>query len=68
MGSGASLIERQGEELVLVLEGSLRFEVEGRLYEVAAGDALHLRTDRPHRWENAGTEPAQAVWVALKPL
>ena len=67
-GSGGSLIERQGEELVLVLDGSLRFEVDGRLYEVGAGDALHLRTDRPHRWENAGAAPARAVWVALKPL
>ncbi len=67
-GSGGSLIERQGEELVLVLDGTLRFEVDGRLYEVGAGDALHLRTDRPHRWENAGAAVARAVWVALKPL
>lgn len=67
-GSGSSLVERQGEELVLVLDGSLRFEVEGRLYEVGTGDALHLRTDRPHRWENAGAVPARAVWVAVKPL
>ena len=67
-GSGGSLIERQGEELVLVLDGALRFEVDGRLYEVGAGDALHLRTDRPHRWENAGAAAARAVWVALKPL
>ncbi|MEA2703435.1 MAG: hypothetical protein QOD63_1380 [Actinomycetota bacterium] len=67
-GSGPSPIERQGEELVLVLDGSLRFEVDGRLYEVGTGDALHLRTDRPHRWENAGDVPARAVWVAVKPL
>ena len=67
-GSGPSPVERPGEELVLMLEGSLRFEVGGHLYDVGPGDALHLRTDRPHRWENVGDVAAQAVWVALKPL
>jgi transcriptional regulator with XRE-family HTH domain len=67
-GSGESEAERQGEALVFVLEGVLDFDVDGRNYQVAAGDALHLRTDRPHRWVNSGDQPARALWVSVRPL
>ena len=67
-GSGAAVDQHQGEELVFLLDGALRFEVDGVDYRLGPGDALHFRTDRPHRWENAGAVPARAVWVAVKPL
>lgn len=67
-GSGPSRAVDQREELVLVLEGTLRFEVDGREYLLEPGDALHLRTDRPHRWVNPGDGPAQAAWTTLKPF
>ena len=66
--SGPSRAEGEREELVLVLRGSLRFEVDGHEYLVHEGDSLHLRTDRPRRWENAGDVVAEAAWVTLKPL
>jgi transcriptional regulator with XRE-family HTH domain len=66
-GSGRARARGEREELVVVLDGSLRFEVDGRDYLVASGDSLHLRPDRPHRWENPGDVPARAVWVALRP-
>jgi transcriptional regulator with XRE-family HTH domain len=67
-GSGPSRAGGRREELVLVLEGSLRFEVAGADYALQPGDSLHFRTDQPHRWENVGGEPAQAAWVTLKPF
>lgn len=67
-GSGPALDQRQGEELVFMLDGALAFEVDGIDYRLGAGDALHFRTDRPHRWENAGTAPARALWIRLRPL
>jgi len=67
-GSGLGEGERQGEELVFVLEGALDFDVDGRLYRLQPGDALHLRTDRPHRWENPGASPARALLVSVRPL
>ena len=67
-GSGQSRATAQREELVLMLDGCLRFDVDGRVYDLSTGDSLHLRTDRPHRWENAGGKPARAAWVTLKPL
>ena len=65
--SGGPLASSQREALVLILEGSLRFEVDGQTYDLNTGDALHLRTNRPHRWENPGTKPARAAWVTLRP-
>ena len=67
-GSGAGLSQNQGEELVFMVEGTLRFEVDGIDYELRPGDALHFRTDRPHRWENGGTTAARALWIRLRPL
>lgn len=67
-GSGDGALQRQGEELVFLLDGALEFEVDGRPYSLGAGDALHFRTDRPHRWRNAGAGAARALWVKLRPL
>lgn len=67
-GSGAGLSQNQGEELVFLVEGTLRFEVDGIDYDLRPGDALHFRTDRPHRWENDGTTVARTLWIRLRPL
>ena len=67
-GCGPGEGERQGEALVFVLEGALEFDVDGRAYRLTEGDALHLRTDRPHHWENPGAVPARALWVSVRPL
>ena len=64
--SGPKPMEHPGEELVFMLEGSLRFTVEGEEYALRRGDALHFRTDRPHRWWNPSSRPARAVWMALR--
>ncbi len=66
--SGAGLLQHHGEELVFMLDGELVFQVDGTDYLLREGDTLHFRTDRPHRWENAGRAPARAVWVRLRPL
>lgn len=66
--SGRKAMEHPGEELVYVVSGSLQFEVDGVTHRLGAGDALHFRTDRPHRWCNPTAEPAEAVWMALRPM
>jgi transcriptional regulator with XRE-family HTH domain len=65
--SGPKPMEHPGEELVFMLDGSLCFSVEGEEYVLRRGDALHFRTDRPHRWWNPSSRPARAVWMALRP-
>ena len=53
-------------ELVFTLDGMLSFEVGGEEYMLRRGDALHFRTDRPHRWRNSGRRPARALWMVLR--
>ncbi len=64
--SGAKRMEHPGEELIFMLDGSVCFEVEAEEYVLRRGDALHFRTDRPHRWWNPSTRSARAIWMALR--
>ena len=66
--SGPAPAQHQGEELLFMLDGDLAFEVDGIDYELRPGDALHFRTDRPHRWENPGAKVARTLWIRLRPL
>lgn len=56
----------RGEALLLLLDGTLKVEVAGEHYELAAGDTLHYPTDRTHSWHNPGPRPASAVWWLLR--
>jgi transcriptional regulator with XRE-family HTH domain len=64
--SGEQPMEHPGEELVHVFQGTLVFDVDDTEYKLGRGDTIHFRTDRPHRWRNPGSRPAQAVWVAMR--
>jgi quercetin dioxygenase-like cupin family protein/DNA-binding Xre family transcriptional regulator len=65
--SGPKEMEHPGEELVFLLEGALAFRVGGEEFALGPGDALHFRTDRPHRWRNPGARPARALWMTMRP-
>jgi transcriptional regulator with XRE-family HTH domain len=67
-GSGAALGQHQGEELLFMLDGTLAFEIDGIDHRLQPGDALHFRTDRPHRWLNSDTTVARVLWIRLRPL
>ncbi len=64
--SGPVPMEHPGEELVYVLHGGLEFQVEDETFTLSQGDALHFRTDRPHRWRNPRSKPARALWLAIR--
>lgn len=64
-GAGGGGARRPGEDLVFVLDGSLRVEVAGERYLLRKGDSLHFPTDREHRWDNPGRGVARAVWVSV---
>jgi quercetin dioxygenase-like cupin family protein/DNA-binding Xre family transcriptional regulator len=65
--SGEAAMEHPGEELIYLLEGALEVEVAGETFRLRSGDAIHFRTDRPHRWRNPGARPARAVWMTQRP-
>jgi transcriptional regulator with XRE-family HTH domain len=64
--SGPTPMNHPGEELVIVLEGRMEFEVNGMPYEIGAGDSIHFRTLRPHSWRNPADEPARAIWLVVR--
>ncbi len=58
-------LRRPGETLLVVLSGRIDVETGDERYSVAAGEALHFRTDLDHRSANRGDVPAEAVWVTV---
>jgi len=61
-GASSGKHTHPGEEIVYVLEGSIRIEVDGDPPVVKnASEAAILPADRPHFAVNAGTGPARAV-------
>ena len=64
--SGPTPMNHPGEELVIVLEGRMEFEVDGTPFEIGPGDSIHFRALRPHSWRNPADEPARAVWLVVR--
>jgi len=64
--SGPESMNHPGEELVLVLEGTMHFQVGGESFDLAEGDSLHFRTTLDHSWSNPSDEPARAIWLAIR--
>jgi transcriptional regulator with XRE-family HTH domain len=64
--SGPEPMVHPGEELVVMLEGVMRFVVGGECYQLAEGDSLHFRTTLPHSWSNPSGEAARAIWLAIR--
>ena len=66
--SGPTPMSHPGEELVIMLDGRMEFEVDGIGYEVGPGDSIHFRATRPHSWRNPLDEPARAVWLVVRAM
>lgn len=64
--SGPEPMTHPGEELVVLLEGSMRFVIGGEPYVLEAGDSLHFRTTLTHSWSNPSHVPARAIWLAIR--
>jgi transcriptional regulator with XRE-family HTH domain len=59
-------MRHMGREYGLVLSGRLRvtigFDDE---HELGPGDSIAFESSRPHRLENAGAEPVEAIWFVV---
>jgi transcriptional regulator with XRE-family HTH domain len=64
--SGPVPMNHPGEELVILLEGRMEFDVDGVTHEVGEGDSIHFRSVRPHSWRNPTDEPARAIWLVVR--
>ncbi len=66
--SGDDPMTHPGEELVYLLRGALTFELDGQTVTLLPGESVHFRGDHGHKWWNPKSEPAEAVWLALRPM
>ncbi|NJN15767.1 MAG: helix-turn-helix domain-containing protein [Oscillochloris sp.] len=54
----------RGSQMVLVLEGCVRFVLGEEAYELQSGDTLFYRDDVAHSWTNIGEAPASVLAVS----
>ncbi|MFA4912053.1 MAG: helix-turn-helix domain-containing protein [Comamonadaceae bacterium] len=67
-GEDLFTIER-GEQVGLVLVGTLELWVEDKSFTLHAGDSFRYHSKTPHRWRNPGQIKTEVVWVvAATPL
>ncbi len=56
-----------GEEFTHVLQGRVRYEVDGQTHELVAGDSILYRRSAPHTWLNPGETEAVLLTVYAPP-
>lgn len=67
VGYESELTSHPGEELIVLLEGTVRQTLGGSTFTLNAGDTLHFMGDTPHSFANIGDEPARMVWTGTSP-
>jgi transcriptional regulator with XRE-family HTH domain len=60
----APLAFGRGDVFVYVHQGEFEIDVDGSVFEVAAGDALHGDRPRSMTWRVTGDQTATSVWAA----
>jgi transcriptional regulator with XRE-family HTH domain len=59
-------MRHMGREYGLVLSGRLRVTIGfDEEHELGPGDSIAFDSSRPHRLENAGEEPVEAIWFVV---
>ena len=66
MGSGPDPLSHGGEEIVVGIQGTMTFTVEGEEFLIGPGDCLHFKCNIPHYWTNSGAKPAKFYLVCTE--
>lgn len=66
-GYSREVINHDGEEVGLVLEGLLELSVGGETYLAHQGDSFFFRSDIPHSYRNPGEDLTRVVWINTPP-
>jgi len=55
----------EGDEAAVVLNGTIRFKVGNKVYELSEGDSIYFKAEEEHGYGNASsTDEASMIWVA----
>lgn len=66
-GYASEVTAHVGEEMVLVLEGTVRQTLGEAVFVLRPGDSLHFMGDTPHSFANIGEETARMLWTGTTP-
>ena len=55
----------RSEEVLYILSGSGRAEIDGKSHRLSPGTTLYLGHNRPHTFHNDGTQDLQWVWFFM---
>ncbi len=66
-GYASEVTAHFGEELIYVLEGTVRQSLDGAQFVLNPGDSLHFMGDTPHAFANIGSGPAKLLWTGTSP-
>lgn len=58
----AQVIQHEGREYGVVIEGELTVEVDGTVMLLQAGDSVAFDSQRPHRFWNESSASVRAIW------
>jgi transcriptional regulator with XRE-family HTH domain len=61
--SGVGGMKHPGEEFCYVISGAIRYQIDGEIYDLAAGEYLHFKSTIQHSWENAHGHETRVLWV-----
>jgi transcriptional regulator with XRE-family HTH domain len=61
--SGDEPMAHPGEEICHVLDGAIRYEIDGETHDLGLGDTIHFRCSLPHVWINIAPGPTRVLWV-----
>jgi transcriptional regulator with XRE-family HTH domain len=67
VGYSSELTKHAGEELIMLLEGTVRQTLGDSTFVLNTGDTLHFMGDTPHSFANIGNVPARMVWTGTSP-
>ena len=67
VGYASELTAHTGEELIVVLEGTLRQTLGEAMFTLNAGDSFHFMGDTPHSFANVGDKPVRLLWTGNTP-
>jgi transcriptional regulator with XRE-family HTH domain len=64
----AEVTTHAGEEFLYVIAGQMVLTLEGKTFELYAGDSAHYESTVPHAWANPGNIETMVVWVGTPRL
>ena len=66
-GTSSKLYQHEGEEIHLMLEGTMEYVVGDKTYKMEEGDTLWHQSDLPHGARNVGSKKAVYLTVGSPP-